>query len=100
MGSGDPNLGGVGANTVPVSVVFCPPLQAIWRLQRLRQVSCPHTPGVPPPPQVSPPLQPPQSTERPQPSPMVPQYLPVGWVQLVATQPGTPHTLAVTVPQA
>jgi hypothetical protein len=38
----------------------------------------PHTWGVPPPPQVSDPLQPPQSIILPQPSPITPQNFPPG----------------------
>src|SRR5262245_26639369 len=38
----------------------------------------PQTPAVPPPPQVWPTGQPPQSRLWPQPSPIVPQYLPFG----------------------
>jgi hypothetical protein len=39
--------------------------------------AAPHTFGVPAPPQVWPPEQPPQSIEPPQPSPTTPQYLPL-----------------------
>src|SRR5690242_10712397 len=96
MGSGVPKRGGVGASTVPVRMVLPPDGQVTWRLHRFTQVSCPHTPAVPPPPQVSGLVQPPQSSEWPQPSPMVPQYLPVACWQVMAVQgPAGVQTLAV-----
>jgi len=41
---------------------------------------------LPPPPQVVPAGQPPQSCIFPQPSPIIPQYWPVGCMQLMAVQ--------------
>src|SRR5262245_53348021 len=60
----------------------------------------PHTPGVPPPPQVSPAGQAPQSRVPPQPSPTIPQYLPPGGVQVTAWHipPPVPQTLATPPP--
>ena len=99
MGSGAPNSARVGVSTVPEMVVLAPPGQLTWRRHRLVQapLGLPHTPGMPEPPQVSLPGQPPQSCTLPQLSPIIPQYLPVGGVQLTVMQvPGVgAQTLAV-----
>src|SRR5205814_3525335 len=48
--------------------------------------AAPQTLGTPSPPHVKPPRQPPQSILPPQPLPTMPQYLPLGWLQLVDVQ--------------
>jgi hypothetical protein len=59
----------------------------------------PQTPGMPPPPQVVPAGQPPQSCIFPQPSPIIPQYWPVGCMQLMAVQaPLLPQTWGTPPP--
>src|SRR6185436_6357893 len=82
-----------------------PILPQYWPLGRV-QVSFwqptgvePHTPGVPPPPQVCPLGQPPQSLVLPQPSPIRPQYWLVSVVQATAVQPpAAPQTWGVPAP--
>jgi hypothetical protein len=60
----------------------------------------PQTWGVPAPPQVWSPLQPPQSSDLPQPSPMTPQNLPPGCSQVSGWHdPAVPQTLGVTALQ-
>jgi hypothetical protein len=57
----------------------------------------PQTLGVPPPPHVSLPVQVPHDSVPPQPSPMLPQFLP--WaLHVVGTHAGTPQTLGVPPP--
>src|SRR5262245_42336921 len=100
MGSGVPKRGGVGAKTVPVMVVLPPFGHMTCFVQRFvqRPDGLPHTPVTPAPPQVSMPRQPPQSRLLPQPSPTMPQYLPVGWVQLIGVQDVAAQTPAVPPP--
>jgi hypothetical protein len=62
------------------------------QLTGLAQVLLPHTPGMPPPPQVSDPVQL-QSSAPPQPSPILPQYRPpLGIVQVRGAQLACTHT--------
>jgi hypothetical protein len=70
-------------------------------VQRPESGAAPHTFEMPLPPQLCPFEQPPQSILPPQPSPTIPQYLPVAWLQLVGVQapesiaaPQTPSTPA------
>jgi len=53
----------------------------------------PQTLAVPPPPQVSEPVQPPQSTDCPQLLVRVPQWVPQVWLVATGVQPQMPATL-------
>jgi hypothetical protein len=70
--------------------------------QRPESGLAPQTFGMPLPPQVNPPEQPPQSILPPQPSPTMPQYLPFGWSHFVGVQApessAAPHTPGVPAP--
>ena len=98
-GSAIPNWGGVGANTVPVTVVSCPGGHITCCLHRLSQpavgpLPLPQTLGSPAPPQVAPPGHSPHSSEPPQPSPTRPHRRPPICSQAIGLQfgsRGAPH---------
>jgi hypothetical protein len=75
--AGQPAQSMVRPQPSPTSPQYLP--VGCWQVSAVQFVGVePHTPGIPPPPQVWPAGQPAQSRTRPQPSPMLPQYLPVG----------------------
>jgi hypothetical protein len=82
-------------------VVVAPPAHIARRRQRpvhaVDPPGAPQTLGVPPPPQVVPGAQSPQSSSAPQPSATGPQ-LARACVQVRGTQRGAPHTLATPPP--
>src|SRR5690242_6538297 len=71
----------VGHSTVPPQPLpivpqYWPPPAGLQLMGVQALAGAPHTPAMPPPPQVWGAPQPPQSTVPPQPSPIMPQYLP------------------------
>src|SRR6185436_3356052 len=69
----------------PTRPQYCPLLWVHWVFMQPTGIA-PHTPGMPPPPQVVPVGQPPQSFIFPQPSPTMPQYLPVACMHSMGVQ--------------
>src|SRR5580698_3803457 len=77
---------------LPMTPQYCPP-EGVQLTGVQLALAAPQTPVMPPPPQVLAPLQAPQSSEPPQPSPMAPQYwAPPAALQVAGTQPATTQT--------
>ncbi len=76
----------------PITPQYCPP-DGVQLTGVQLALAAPQTPAIPPPPQVLAPVQAPQSSEPPQPSPIAPQYCaPPPALQVAGTQPATTQT--------
>src|SRR6516162_1638519 len=77
---------------LPITPQYWPPFGVQLTGVQLAAVA-PHTPSIPPPPQVSAPVQPLQVSVPPQPSPIEPQYCaPPPALQVAGTQPAFTQT--------